>query len=81
MTTKLTVQASCPPIVEVAFGSGKTGYQVAFQVNGKCIRKSFSTLKDAEKYAAKQRTIYHNEGIAGLMSSSDSCSANNAITE
>ena len=66
MTTKKTVQASWPPIVAVEFGSGKTGYQVAFQVNGKRFRKSYSTLKDAERYAAEQRTVYHNEGVAGL---------------
>ena len=34
MTTKQAVQTSWPPIVAVEFGSGKTGYQVAFQVNG-----------------------------------------------
>lgn len=69
MTTKTKskiVDAAWPPIVEVQFGSGKTGWQVAFQANGVRIRKSFSTRKLAENFAAEQRAIKHNEGVAGL---------------
>lgn len=73
MTTKTKskiVDAAWPPIVEVQFGSGKTGYQVAYQIteNGmrRRYRKSFSTKAAALADAAEQRAIKHNEGVAGL---------------
>jgi len=31
-------------------GSGKRGFQVAFQLNSKHVRKSFSMIKDAENF-------------------------------
>ncbi|MEI8064192.1 MAG: tyrosine-type recombinase/integrase [Verrucomicrobiota bacterium] len=67
MTTTKNNQASWPPIVPVEFGSGKSGFQVVFQIKGKRVRKSFSTLKDAQKYAAEQRALYHREGLAAFV--------------
>ena len=66
MTATKQNQVSWPPIVPVQFGSGKSGFQVAFQVKGKRVRKSFSTLQDAKKYAAEQRALYHHEGLSAF---------------
>ena len=38
-----------------------------FQITGKRIRKSFSTLKVAEKFAAAQRALYHRKGLAAFV--------------
>ena len=66
MTATKQNQVSWPPIVPVQFGSGKSGFQVAFQVKGKRVRKSFSTIQDAKKYAAEQRDLYHHEGLSAF---------------
>jgi integrase len=82
MTTTKQNRGSWPPIVPVEFGSGKHGFQVVFQIKGKRVRKSFSIIKEAEKYAEEQRAKYHHEGLSAFsLSPADRAIAERCMTK
>lgn len=66
MTTTKTKTKLWPPIHELDYDSGKTGWQVACQVDGKRIRETFPTKGEAETRAAQIRQQVENEGHAAF---------------
>jgi len=66
MTTTKTKTKLWPPIHELTYTSGKTGWQVACMVNGQRIRETYPTKAEAEDRAAEIRTQVENEGRAAF---------------
>jgi len=67
MTTKRDSKPKAwPPIHRLDYDSGKVGFQVACQVNGKRIRETFPTKGEAETRAQEIRTQVENEGRAAF---------------
>ena len=67
MTTKRANKPKqWPPIHELEYASGKTGWQVACQVDGKRIRETFPTKGEAETRAAEIRLKRENQGSAAF---------------
>jgi integrase len=67
MTTKRESKLKVwPPIHRLKYDSGKVGFQVACQVNGKRIREMFPTKGEAETRAQEIRTQVENEGRAAF---------------
>jgi integrase len=66
MTTTKIKTKQWPPIHVRHYGSGKTGWLVACQVDGKRIRETFPTKGEAETRAAQIRQQVENEGHAAF---------------
>jgi integrase len=66
ITTTKTKTKLWPPIHELTYTSGKTGWQVACMVNGQRIRETYPTKAEAEDRAAEIRTQVENEGRAAF---------------
>jgi integrase len=71
MTTAKTKTKLWPPIHELHYDSGKKGWQVACQVDGKRIRETFPTKGEAETRAAQIRQQVENEGHAAFSLDAD----------
>jgi len=71
MTTTKTKIKLWPPIHELQYDSGKTGWQVACMVNGQRIRETYPTKGEAETRAAQIRQQVENEGRAAFTLNAD----------
>jgi integrase len=71
MTTAKTKTKLWPPIHELHYDSGKKGWQVACQVDGKRIRETFPTKGEADTRAAQIRQQVENEGHAAFSLDAD----------